>query len=76
MVTDLNIMWGVQPEREILFLDVPYIGITPLTEYLGRVLPPRLARINDISEKTGLLTLWAQRLQKLLLDCFRVEEVE
>ena len=57
VVTDLNIMWGVQPEREILFLDVPYIGITPLTEYLGRVLPPRLARINDISEKTGLLTL-------------------
>ncbi len=57
VVTDLRIMWDNHHlEQESLFLDLPYIGMTPFMEYLRRTVPPRLAKIEDISESTGTLS--------------------
>ena len=56
-MTDLRIMWDNHHlEQESLFLDIPYIGMTPFMEYLRRTVPPRLAKVEDISEATGILS--------------------
>jgi len=57
VITDLQIMWGSRHSQpESLFLDVPYIGMTPFMEYLRKTVPPRLAIVEDISEVSGLLS--------------------
>lgn len=70
MITDLRVLRtdvasspalaGSPPSeetRERLLLDVPYAGRAGLADHLGRSLPPRLARVEDVSEETGLLTV-------------------
>jgi folate-binding protein YgfZ len=43
------------PER--LILEVPSRGREGLLAHLGRFLPPRLARVEDVSEETGLVSV-------------------
>lgn len=67
VVTDLRIMWGSHhAEQETLFLDVPYIGLTPFIEYLRRTVPPRLATFEDITEETGLLSFVGPEATKIV----------
>ncbi len=40
-----------------LFVDVPAAGVDSLRAHLGRFLPPRLARIDDVSAATAMLTV-------------------
>lgn len=61
MITDLRVVrldeGDTQGVDERLFLDVPTAGRTPLLEHLGRYLPPRLAKVEDVTGSTGLLTV-------------------
>ena len=57
VVTDLRVMWGVDPEEESLWLDVPAPGAGPMLEHLKRYVPPRLATVNDVSEDVGIITV-------------------
>jgi folate-binding protein YgfZ len=44
-------------EEEVLLLDVPVAGAGPLREHLGRVLPPRFARIEDVSSTVASISV-------------------
>lgn len=57
MVTDL---WAWLPGAEAspgVVLDVPVAGHAPLLEAFGRLLPPRLARVGDVTTTTGSISL-------------------
>ena len=57
MIADLRAMWGPDPNREGLFLDVPAAAIEPLLAHLKRYVPPRLATIENITARSGLVTV-------------------
>ena len=61
MVTDLRVVrldtGDSEGSDERLLLDVPAAGRAPLLAHLGRFLPPRLAKVEDVSGSTGLLTV-------------------
>jgi folate-binding protein YgfZ len=54
MVADLR-LWREPGEEELYVADVP--AAAPLLEHLGRYLPPRFARADDVSVDTGMLTV-------------------
>jgi aminomethyltransferase len=56
MVTDLRVFAEGGAEERLL-LDVPAHGVHPLAVHLGRFLPPRLARLEDVSAISGMITL-------------------
>ena len=58
-VSDLR-LWrdgGEDGEAAPLLLDVPVAGGEALAAHFRRFLPPRLARVTDVSESTGMLTI-------------------
>lgn len=57
MIADLGVMWGPDPDQEGLFLDVPAEAIEPLLAHLKRLVPPRLATIEDVSADSRLVTV-------------------
>lgn len=57
MVTDLWALLPVDEEEDGFLLDVPEAGTPGLFEHLRKVLPPRLARMNDVSGDTGMLAV-------------------
>lgn len=61
MITDLwMISLGAEDEAGYL-LDVPVAGAEPLRAALAKLLPPRLAVLEDVSERTGMITLVGPR---------------
>ena len=54
---NVSIYDGVECEDEVFLVDIPVAGSAGLVDYLGRVLPPRLARRVDVSEDTGMITV-------------------
>lgn len=59
-------------------LDVPAVGAEPLGEHLRRLLPPRLAKLEDRSEATGMLTVLGPAAAGRLAEALegRVSEAE
>jgi folate-binding protein YgfZ len=58
-LSDLR-MWradGSEGDDASLLIDVPCAGTAALGAHLGRFLPPRLARVTDVSDETGMLTV-------------------
>lgn len=56
LITDLRV-YSLPSGEEKLLLDVPRAGAPGLTEHLARYLPPRLARTEDVSGETALITV-------------------
>jgi folate-binding protein YgfZ len=48
---------GAEGESAPLLLDVPAAGAAALRAHFGRFLPPRLARVEDVGEETGMVTV-------------------
>lgn len=57
MLTDLRTVRLGVDEREDLLLDLPAAGASNAREHLRRFLPPRFARVVEVSDGTGHLTL-------------------
>lgn len=57
MVTDLVTLWSGAGEGEGLGLDVATSGHEAVLEHFKRFLPPRFARVDDLCDRTGLLTV-------------------
>lgn len=58
-LSDLR-MWrreGAEGDEATLLLDVPRAGAEALDTHLRRFLPPRLARVSDVSSETGMMTV-------------------
>jgi folate-binding protein YgfZ len=56
MVTDLRV-FKVQGDEERLLLDVPRPGAKGLVEHLSRFVPPRLARVRDVSAEIAMIAV-------------------
>ena len=56
MVTDLRAFHTGTSEEERVLLDVPAAGREPLIGHLAKFLPPRLAKVEDVTGSTGMLT--------------------
>lgn len=84
MVTDLWAWLPVDEEGDGFLLDVPELGAPGLFEHLRKVLPPRLARLDDVSADTGMLAVVgpeaAAALSRILfglrLEADRLEALE
>ena len=66
MVTDL---WSLLPGDEAtpgLLLDVPVAGGDGLLETFGKVLPPRFAKVEDVSARTGAISVTGPRAAEVL----------
>ena len=58
MVTDLVVAWrGSDEGRDGLWLHVPAAGHDALVAHLRRYLPPRFAKVDDVTGATGTLTI-------------------
>lgn len=57
MVSDLWALLSVDEEEGGFLLDVPEAGAPGLFEHMRKVLPPRLARLDDVSAETGMLAV-------------------
>jgi len=57
MISDLWAFLIGDEESEGFILDVPAAGAHALSEHLAKVLPPRFARLEDVSETTGMLAV-------------------
>lgn len=57
MVTDLWAYLADDEEERGFLLDVPAAGRAPFLEHLEKVLPPRFARREDVSETTSMLAV-------------------
>lgn len=56
MITDLRV-FRLGGASEQLLLDVPGAGVRPLVDHLERSLPPRLARLEDVSADSGMVSV-------------------
>ena len=66
MIADLRVMWGPDPDQAGLFLDVPAAAIEPLVAHLERLVPPRLATIQDVSADSRLVTVLGPEASKAI----------
>ena len=57
MVTDLVTLWLGAGGEEGLGLSVATCGVEAVLGHFNRFLPPRLARVEDLGDRTGLLTV-------------------
>lgn len=58
-VSDLRLLpWdAATDESRALLAEVPQAGAEPLVAHLGRYVPPRLCRVDDVSESTDMITV-------------------
>lgn len=70
MVTDLTTLWLGAGEGEGLGLDVATSGHAAVLRHFTRFLPPRFARVEDLGDRTGLLTVLGPRAVEVLADAF------
>ena len=57
MLSDLWLMLRGDEESAGFLLDVPVAGVAALLENFKKFLPPRLARVKDVSEETAMITV-------------------
>ena len=57
MISDAWVFLTGDEEADGFLLDVPEAGEPPLREHLGKVLPPRLAKLDDVSDATGMIAV-------------------
>jgi tRNA-modifying protein YgfZ len=57
IVTDLRLLRLEGGEAGSFLLELPAAGCEPLLDHLSRYLPPRMARPEDVSAETSMLTL-------------------
>ena len=57
MLADLRLWREPSPQGEVVRADVPAGAVEGLREHLGRFLPPRLARLEDQTQRLGMITL-------------------
>lgn len=57
MVTDVRVVTGPRGEEEGLLLEVPGSGLPGLLAHLTMYIPPRFAKVADVTELTGSLTV-------------------
>lgn len=57
MITDAWAFLLADEEVDGFLLDVPAAGREPLLEHLGKVLPPRFARVEDVSASTSMVAV-------------------
>lgn len=57
LISDLRILRDDVGESERFRLDLPAAGTEAVLATFARVLPPRMARVEDVEGRTGLLTL-------------------
>ena len=70
MVTDLTTLWLGAGEEEGLGLDVATSGHAAALGHFTRFLPPRFARVEDLGDRTGLLTVLGPRAAEVVADAF------
>lgn len=70
MVTDLTALWLGAGEGEGLGLDVATSGHAAALGHFTRFLPPRFARVDDLSDRTGLVTLVGPGADAVVRDAF------
>ena len=70
MVTDLTTLWLGAGEGEGLGLDVATNGHAAVLGHFTRFLPPRFARVDDLGDRTGLLTLVGSGADAVVRDAF------
>ncbi len=70
MVTDLTTLWLGAGEEVGLGLDVATGGHEAVLEHFKRFLPPRFARIDDLCDRTGLLTVLGPGAQGVVEGAF------
>lgn len=75
MVTDLRAFNTGTSEEERVFLDVPGAGFEALLGHLAKFVPPRLARTEDVTGRTGMLTLVGPGSTALIADLGLVDGV-
>ena len=76
MVTDLTTLWLGAGEGEGLGLDVATSGHAAALGHFTRFLPPRFARVDDLSEEAGLLTLLGPGAEMAVGDAFGTAPAE
>ncbi|MGI9625737.1 MAG: YgfZ/GcvT domain-containing protein [Longimicrobiales bacterium] len=57
MVADLKQYWFGSTEEEGMALDVPAVAVPDVLEYFGRFLPPRFAKVVDLSGELCVITV-------------------
>ncbi len=72
MVTDLTTLWLGAGEGEGLGLDVAASGHAAVLDHFKRLLPPRFARVDDRSDRTGVLTVLGAGAERAVADVFGV----
>ncbi len=70
MVTDLTTLWLGAGEGEGLGLDVATRGHAAALGHFTRFLPPRFARVDDLGDRTGLLTLVGPGAEGVVREAF------
>lgn len=76
MVTDLTTLWLGAGEGEGLGLSVATSGHAAALGHFTRFLPPRFARVDDLSEQAGLLTLLGPGAERAVGDAFGAAPAE
>jgi len=72
MVTDLVTLWLGAGEGEGLGLDVATAGHAAALEHFKRFLPPRFARVDDLRDRAGVLTLLGPGAERVVESVFEV----
>src|SRR5690606_16862039 len=66
MISDLWAYLTADEEEHGFWLDVPEAGREGLLENFRKVLPPRFAKVDDVTERTGMLAVTGAEAATLL----------
>lgn len=72
IVTDLR-LFSRSGAEETFVLDVPPAGADPLREHFGRFLPPRMARVRELTADTAMITVLGPLAATTLADAVGME---
>ena len=76
MVTDLVTLWLGAGGEEGLGLSVATCGVEAVLGHFNRFLPPRLARVEDLGDRTGLLTVLGAEAGDVVAEVFGAASAE